>query len=123
MAGAPTFTTLTDIANMATQFKNDAHAAFGAAADRMNRANRYIKIQDPEFPDDPTKRIWHPNMTNFYSAEQLVYVQALYDQMVNEYNFWNSFVNDNDGAMLTMFDVVPKLDALVSAGLGALITG
>jgi len=120
---APTFTTLSDIANMATQFKNDCFAAYGAAADRMNRANRYIKIQDPAFPDDPTKRIWHPNMTNFYSAEDLVKVQALYDQFALEYNFWKTFVIDNETTMLQMFTVTPKLDALVATAMAAYLRG
>jgi hypothetical protein len=120
---APTFTTLSDIANMATQFKNDCFAAYGAAADRMNRANRYIKIQDPAFPDDPTKRIWHPNMTNFYSAEDLVKVQALYDQFALEYNFWKTFVVDNETMMLEMFTVTPKLDVLVATAMAAHLRG
>ena len=121
--GAPTFTTLSDIANMATQFHNDARAAYGAAADRMNRANRYIKIQDPAFPEDPTKRIWHPNMTNFYSAEELVAVQALYDQFALEYNFWKAFVVDNEATMVQMFTVTPKLDMLVATAMAAYLRG
>lgn len=124
MAGeAPTFTTLTDIANMANQFANDCMTTAQFATDRMQRANKYIKIQDPAFPDDPLKRIWHPNMTAFYTPEQLVVVGMLYDEIVRQYDFWRDWAGpDNKGPKMEIFNVIPKLDYLVSTGLGGMIT-
>lgn len=121
---APTFTTLTDVANVANQFTNDCLTTCQFATDRMQRAHKYIKIQDPAFPDDPTKRVWHPNMLAFYTPEQLVYVQEFYDEIERQYNFWLSWCGpDGKGPKMSLFDVVPKLDYIVATGLGSMISG
>lgn len=121
---APTFSTLTDIANMANQFVNDCNTTTQFAVDRLARVNRYIKIQDPAFPDDPTKRIWHPNMTAFYTPEQLAVVQIFYDEIVRQHDFWMGWCGtDCKQPPMEIFNVVPKLDQLVAAGLGHMISG
>lgn len=123
MAGVPTFTTLQDIANISVQFRNDTVNSWSSIEDRMRRVNRYIKIQDPAFPGDETKRIWHPNMTAFYSPEQLAIIQQMCDQFQQEYDFWHDFVVTNAATTESLFDVTPKLDALVTAGLSQLMQG
>lgn len=120
----PTFSTLTDIASLGVQFTNSCNASNSLAIDNMNRANTFIRIQDPAFPDDPTKRIWHNDMLVFYSTEELVFIMDLYIETQRQFNFWQDWVGINcNGPKMQLFNVLPKLDALVGASMVGIITG
>jgi hypothetical protein len=120
---APTFTTLNDIANLSLEFKNDCQIAFQIAQNRLERTNKYIMIQDPAYPNDETKRIWHPNMLIFYTEVERAQIKNLYDQFVSDYNFYSNFVVVNSSMFNELFDVKPKLDALVSSALSMVMSG
>lgn len=115
---APTFKTLQDIQDLGNQFRARCQSALQLARENAGLVSHYILIQDPDFPDDPTKRTWHPNMLVFYNDADRAAIMELCDKFKSDLEFWEHFVVTEHVTFDHVFDTTSKLDSIVSMMLG-----
>jgi hypothetical protein len=115
---APTFKTLQDIQDLGNQFRARCQSALQLARENVGLVDHYILIQDPAYPDDTTKRTWHPNMLVFYTASERAIVQSLCDKFKADLAFWEQFVVTENATFEEIFNATTKLDGIVQMMLG-----
>ena len=115
---APTFKTLQDIQDLGNQFRARCQSALQLARENAGLVDHYILIQDPAFPDDTTKRTWHPNMLVFYTEAERAVIQSLCEKFKADLEYWEKFVVTENVTFEAIFNTTTKLDAIVQTMLG-----
>ena len=123
MADTLTLKTLKEIEELGNNFRAGFMSAYTQAAARYEVAHHYIKIHDPAYPDDPTKRVWHPNMLVLYSATQLSMIESYYNHVVADYMWYKNMRDSDPQGVESMFDVVTALNTLVASSMGPYLAG
>jgi len=111
---AATYNTLRELSDLGIQLNNDGYvlsSCYGAVVAQMQE---HVLIQDPAFPEDPTKRIWHPNMLVIFTETQRAKLRELYDHAVAADAFWTDFYVTDASVTSTLFNIEPQLDTLVA---------
>lgn len=109
-----TYATLTGLYNLGNQLNNDCDVLASYYGSMLTQMQTNMRIQDPATPEDPTARIWHPNMLVIFNEAQLAQLLDLYNHVAASKAFWDDFLITDANVTTTMFDVTPQLDALVA---------
>lgn len=113
---AATYSTVADMYNFGVQMNGNCDVMASNCAELVNQFNTRYTIQDPAFPEDPTKRIWNPNIAAVCTTAQLTALSALHEHLLLDAAFWPSFMAS---LPTERFDVTAQLDTLC-AGITAL---
>jgi hypothetical protein len=115
----PTFRTLQDIQDLGNQFRARCQSSLQLARENQGLIDHYIMIQDPQYPDDPTKRTWHPNMVVFYSEAERTVIADLCEKFKSDLEYWERFVVSENATFEALFNTTPKLDGIIAAALSS----
>ena len=108
------YNTIRDLNDLSVQLNNDGYVLSSCYGAMLAQMQERVLIQDPAFPEDPTKRIWHPNMLVIFNEAQRAKILDIYNHVVEADAFWTEFYVTDAAVTSTLFNIEPQLDSLVA---------